>query len=50
MGNVKVRGSLGCCDHEVLEFNTYSCEDSTKQAQYPSLQDSRLGRLQGSTW
>ncbi|GAB0203063.1 hypothetical protein GRJ2_002771900 [Grus japonensis] len=48
VGDIKLKGSLGCSDHEMVEFMIL--EEGTQQAHYPGLQQSRLCPLQGSAW
>jgi len=56
VGNVKVKGSLGCSDHEMVEFKILRAarrvhsEEGAQQACYPGLQESRLWPPQGSAW
>ncbi|GAB0182896.1 hypothetical protein GRJ2_000754900 [Grus japonensis] len=39
VGNVKLKGSLGCSDQEMVEFKI---SEGTQQVHYPGLQESRL--------
>ncbi|GAB0179939.1 hypothetical protein GRJ2_000459200 [Grus japonensis] len=51
VGNVKLKGSLGCIDHETVEFKILrAAKKGAQQALYPGLQESRLWPLQGSAW
>ncbi|KAK4806252.1 hypothetical protein QYF61_013396 [Mycteria americana] len=52
VGDVKVKGSLGCRDHEMVEFRILRGrrEEGEKQAHNPGLQESRLWPFQGSAW
>jgi len=48
--NVKIKGSFGCSDHEMVEFKILrAARESTLQAHYSGLQKNRLWPVQGST-
>jgi len=50
VGNVKLRGSLGCSDHEMIEFRILrAVRRAPQQVHYPRPQESRLWPLQGAT-
>ena len=49
VGNVKVKGSLGCSDHEMVEFKIRRAARRV-QAHYPGLPESRLWHLQEPAW
>lgn len=41
---MKLKGSFGCSDHEMLEFErNMSSEKGAKQTQYPEFQQMQLG-------
>ncbi|GAB0188870.1 hypothetical protein GRJ2_001352300 [Grus japonensis] len=51
VGDVKLKGSLGCSDHEMVEIQgPQGSEEGVQQAHYPGLQESRLWPLQGPAW
>jgi len=51
VGNVKIKGSLGCSDHQMAEFQgPRGSEEGAEQAHYAGLQDSRLRPLQAPAW
>ncbi|GAB0184141.1 hypothetical protein GRJ2_000879400 [Grus japonensis] len=49
VGDVKLKGSLGCSDHEMVEFRILGAARRAC-SNYPGLQQSRLWPLQGSAW
>jgi len=50
VGNVKLKGSVGCSNHEIVKFEVLrrSCKEGAQQAHYLGLQESRLWPFQGS--
>ncbi|GAB0209624.1 hypothetical protein GRJ2_003428100 [Grus japonensis] len=51
VGDVKLKGSLGCSDHEMVECRILrAVKEGTQQAHYPGLQESRLWPLEGPAW
>ncbi|GAB0202771.1 hypothetical protein GRJ2_002742700 [Grus japonensis] len=51
VGDVKLKGSLGCSDHSSGGVqDPQGSEEGTQQAHYPGLQESRLWPLQGPAW
>ena len=51
VGNVKLKGSLGCSDHEMVEFRILRAVRRVhSKLTYPGLQESRLWPPQGSAW
>ncbi|GAB0178861.1 hypothetical protein GRJ2_000351400 [Grus japonensis] len=52
VGNVKLKGSFGCSDHEMVEFKilTQGSEEGKQQDHCPGLQESSLWPLQGPAW
>ena len=48
VGNVKLKDSLDCSDHKVVEFQVPRAVRRAQQARSPVLQESRLWPLQES--
>lgn len=50
LGNVKLKASLGCSDHEMMELKNLRAGRRVHSKVWPGLGKSRLCSLQGTAW